>query len=348
MRGPLVSVHNEWDVLEEVIVGTARGARIPTGDKGLHAIRYGDYDNIASIPSGPHAPQIVEEAQEDLEAFVEVLTKHGVTIRRPEVTDHAKQFGTPDWISDGMYNFCPRDILLAIGNSIIETPMSLRSRMFEPHAYNTILVDYLKSGAVWVAAPKPRLLDTMYNTSNADKSALLEHEPVFDAANCLRVGRDILYLVSDTGNELGARWLQIYLGDAYRVHPCRDLYASTHIDTTITLLRPGLVLLNPSRVTSANLPSIFRGWDVINAPEPIDVGYTGVAYGSAWISMNFFSLAPDVVVVERSQAPLIKVLESHGISCIPLRWRHGRTLGGGFHCVTLDVRRRGSLEDYAK
>lgn len=63
--------------------------------------------------------------------------------------------------------------------------------------------------------------------------------------------------------------------------------------------------------------------------------------------MNLFMLAPDLAVVERSQTPLIKLLEHNGIRCVPLRWRHGRTLGGGFHCVTLDVRRRGKLEDYS-
>jgi len=43
-------------------------------------------------------------------------------------------------------------------------------------------------------------------------------EPAFDAANILRFGRDLLYLVSATGNELGGQWLQRMLGDQFRVH----------------------------------------------------------------------------------------------------------------------------------
>ena len=61
-----------------------------------------------------------------------------------------------------------------------------------------------------------------------------------------------------------------------------------------------------------------------------------------WIKFRWQVIA----VVEKSQVPLIKLLEKNGINCIPLQWRHGRTLGGGFHCVTLDVRRRGTFEDY--
>ena len=44
--------------------------------------------------------------------------------------------------------------------------------------------------------------------------------------------------------------------------------------------------------------------------------------------------------------PLIKQLESHGIDVLALDVRHARTLGGGFHCVTLDLERTGSLEEY--
>jgi scyllo-inosamine-4-phosphate amidinotransferase 1 len=344
---PLVNVHNEWDPLEEVLVGTAVGARVPMGDKGLFAIRYSDYENIDTIPSGPHDPRILAETEEDLAAIVEAFERQGVIVRRPRPTDHSVVFGTPDWKSDGMYDYCPRDILLPVGNTVIETPMSLRSRFLEPLAYKDLLVEYMRSGVRWIAAPKPRLADTMYNTTDASRSALLEHEPVFDAANCLRVGRDILYLVSDTGNLLGAQWLQSVLGSEYRVHPLENLYASTHIDTTITLLRAGLVLVNPSRVRKDNLPAIFKNWEVVEAPEPIDIGFTGVAYGSAWISMNFMMVNPGLAMVDKNQVPLIKLLEKYKIDCIPLQLRHGRTLGGGFHCVTLDVRRRGVLEDYA-
>ncbi|MEH0293427.1 amidinotransferase [Agrobacterium sp. CCNWLW71] len=344
----LINVHNEWDPLEEVLVGTAIGAQVPTGDKGLFAIRYSDYADIDSMPTGPRSKRIVEETEEDLDAVIRALRQQGVTIRRPEPTDHTVVFKTPDWEADGMYNYCPRDIMLPIGNTIIETPMSMRSRFFEPFAYKNLLIEYLKSGARWISAPKPRLLDTMYNATDPESFALLENEPVFDAANCLRIGRDILYQVSDTGNKLGAEWLQSTLGSDYRVHACDNLYANTHIDTTISLLRPGLVLVNPSRINEDNLPSIFKKWDVLYAPEPIDVGYTEVAYGSAWIfSMNLLMVNPSLAMVDKSQLPLIKLLEKHNIDCIPLQLRHARTLSGGFHCVTLDVRRTGTLEDYS-
>lgn len=42
----------------------------------------------------------------------------------------------------------------------------------------------------------------------------------------------------------------------------------------------------------------------------------------------------------------MKELQRWGIESIGLPMRQSRTLSGGFHCVTLDVRRKGTLEDY--
>ena len=36
----LVNVHNEWDPLEEMIVGSAYGAQVPMPDRGLFALDY--------------------------------------------------------------------------------------------------------------------------------------------------------------------------------------------------------------------------------------------------------------------------------------------------------------------
>jgi N-dimethylarginine dimethylaminohydrolase len=62
--------------------------------------------------------------------------------------------------------------------------------------------------------------------------------------------------------------------------------------------------------------------------------------------MNILSVNPNTVIVGKDQISLIKVLESKGFTVIPMPMRHARTLSGGFHCATLDLRRKGSLEDY--
>jgi glycine amidinotransferase/scyllo-inosamine-4-phosphate amidinotransferase 1 len=341
-----VNVNNEWDPLEEVIIGTARGARTPTPDPGLFALEYASLGSPDRIPSGPYPDWLVEETEAELDQLCDELTKLGIRVRRPTPRDHSATHSTPDWSSEGFYDYCPRDGLLTIGNTIIETPMVLRARFLESLSYKDLLLEYFNSGARWLSAPKPRLADDMYRSDRAQGERLADLEPAFDAANVLRLGTDLLYLVSDSGNEMGCRWLQSVLGDEYRVHPCRGIYASTHVDSTIVPLRPGLVLLNPDRINDDNMPDVLRSWDKVWAPDMVDIGFTGVPKASTWIGMNLLVLRPDLVVADVRQPDLLRVLGKHGIDVIPLPMTHARTLGGGFHCVSLDVRRTGRLETY--
>jgi len=85
----------------------------------------------------------------------------------------------------------------------------------------------------------------------------------------------------------------------------------------------------------------------IESPEMIDVKYSDCpSISSIWLGMNLLMINPGLAIVDRDQVPLIKLLNKHHIEVIPLLLRHSKTLGGSFHCVTLDVRRKGSLEDY--
>ena len=56
--------------------------------------------------------------------------------------------------------------------------------------------------------------------------------------------------------------------------------------------------------------------------------------------MNMLVVDPHTVVVDRHQVELIRKLEQWSFTVIPLELRHSRTLGGGFHCVTLDLVRQ--------
>jgi len=347
-RNSLVCSYNEWDPLEEVIVGRADYAQIANPDKSLFAVEYGDSGSIAKMPTGRYPKHVIEETKDQLEQLVELFEKCGVRVRRPEVYDHSKKFASPDWETNGQYNYCPRDLFIVQGDAIIEAPMTLRARQFETNSFKPILREYLESGARWFAAPRPLLLDEDYIIGPDRTLAIAENDPIFDAANVLRIGKDVLYLVSDSGNRLGAHWLQTVLGDEYRVHAIEGVYKGTHVDTTITLVRPGLVVVSAARVSPKNLPEVFKKWDVIYLDEVNDIGYVGVPYASEWIGINFMMLDPETAVVDGTQTSLIRELEKRRITTIPMRLSHARTLGGGFHCVTLDVRRRGKLEDYSR
>ncbi len=320
---------NEWDKLNKVIVGSALGARVPDIDLSVRTVNYADLsdDQVQSLTPGPYPEQVVLEAQEDLDALKVFLEQQGVEVVRPDYF----RTETVDY-----YDYCPRDIVFVHGETAVATPMPLRCRHdnyknIEHHLPGLQLIQRYVG-------------DDLYNAqclSNPDVLALTEVAAAFDAANCLRANDHILYLVSNSGNRAGAQLLQELLGSTAKVHTLEGVYSYMHIDSTVAFLREGLMLLNPARIKDVSvLPEPFRSWDYIWCPEPVDIGhYPGLCNASTWINMNLFSVSPDLVVLEQNQDPLRRELEKRGIDCAMLPMRHQRTLGGGFHCVTLDLAR---------
>jgi len=320
---------NEWDPLVSVVVGDATNAKIPSLDKSLRTVNYADINDESKIITGSYPSQIIDEANEDLEIFSNFLKNEGVEVLRP--VKHSKP---------GYYNYCPRDGVIVYDDKIISTPQPLRARrgeeQFIEHHFRNLSAKYIKSN--------PILSDELYNKNcigDPDTLALTEIEPCFDAANVLRSNDDLFYLVSNSGNKAGAEYLQNIVGPKKKVWTIEGVYSYMHLDSTIALLREGLMLLNPERIKSKDqLPKPLQSWDAIWCPEPEDIGYyPGYNNASKWISMNLFSLSPQHVVIEERQYALADELSKYGIESTMLPMRHARTLGGCFHCVTLDLKR---------
>lgn len=349
MNNSKVNSYNEWDPLEEVIVGIATNAHYPKNDLGMNAGIAFEEKKLPSVEVEipPIPRQVIDETNEDLDIFVRELQKLGIRVRRPSPVDTQINIGNPYWQTSQYFNYCPRDIFFVIGDTIYESPSIYRSRYFEAFSYREILTDYLESGCRWISAPKPRLRDEDY-ALHADAATILNNnDPMFDAATILRAGKDIFYLVSNSGNELGFRWLKSILGPEYRVHPLRSVYSGTHIDTTLAFLRPGLALANPARMNENNIPDILKKWEIIYAPDMETYAYSAMPpMSSDWLGMNVLMINPHLAVVDAHQVALIQLLERYQIDVLPLRLRHGRQLEGGFHCVTLDTYRAGDKEDY--
>ena len=335
----MVSVNNEWGKLREVIVGTVDNANMPSHGKDLHCINYATDNEIPKDEVGYWDSQVYDETHEDLENLSNLLTDIGVKVYRPTPIDTQKTISNGYWETTQYYTFCPRDTVTVIGNNIIESPMSLRSRQFETDCFKSIFIEKMEQGANWVAAPKPRLLDSIYQREDLSKITLNNDEPIFDAANVLRCNNDILYLVSNTGNLKGAKWLQNFLGKEYRVHTIENVYSYIHIDSTIAVLREGLCLLNPERVNENNMPEFLKSWDKIWCPPMVDIGYHKTIRASVWIGVNLLSIDENTVIVDNRQTELIKELKKYNIDTLDCKIRHSRTLGGSFHCVTTEMLR---------
>lgn len=335
----MVRVNNEWGKLREVFVGTIDNANMPKHGVDLHAVNYADKTEIPKNEIGKFDKKVYEETFEDLENLSSILKNCGVIVRRPVKLDTQNIISNGFWETDQYYTYCPRDTVTVIGNTILEAPMTLRSRQFETYCFRDQFIEYMKDGAKWVSAPRPMLKDDSYQLDDLSKMTLTEREPVFDAANILRSNNDILYLISNTGNKLGAKWLQNLLGSEYKIHILENLYSYSHLDSTIALLREGLCLLNPARVNESNMPEMLKSWDKIWSPPMIDIGYHKVERASVWVGINLLSVDENTVIVDNRQTELIHELKKYNIEALDCKIRHSRTLGGSFHCVTTEMLR---------
>ena len=285
---------NEWSPLHSVVVGSAAGANRPAG---CH------FDTVGAYPG-----HVTAQADMDLDRFVRTLQQEGVKVHRPKYNNFA--------ISGGMYNYCPRDRLLVIGDTVVDCNMQYECRLQESRYIDFVL----KSAKHVITAPRNRWVR-------------------FDAANVCRLDQTLLYLQSVSGTRAGATWLQ----EQFPNHTVEitKTYGGVHIDSTFCPVNDQLVVVNKDRVSKNTLPKCFKDWEVIwlGSDDLPHKQYAGEAFASNYILLNFFMIRPNLAVIDHAPR-LEEALKANGIDSYVLPFAHSRTLGGGHHCVTLDLHRK--------
>ena len=300
----MISSYNEWDTLKEIVVGNADYANWPTTDPVFARESEKTLWTATPVPTGPVPQQIIDESNQDLEALCDALRKESVTVHRPTAMNF-QELG-------GMYNYCPRDRLLVAGTELVDCSMMYPCRNME--------ID---------ALPMATSQATKIHTMPRDTGMVL------DAANIARLGDTWLYLMSHSGNQAAYEWLCAQFPDK-TIEAC-DFYSGVHIDSTIVPIREGVAIINGARVRPGTLPNALKGWRCVYINDVVPQGFYNYPYASKWIALNMLMVNPHLAIVDKQQRSLIQILNSLDVEVIPLELRHSRTLGGGFHCVTLDL-----------
>lgn len=375
----IVNSWNEWDPLKRVIVGRPEGTNIPAPEPAWWYHRPEGGYPLGSF--GPFPQEMYDKANEQMDNFVKMMEKRGIIVDRvvihPAMHDR-RAVSTPDWTQlnqHGVNNV--RDVFLPVGNEIMEATTCRRSRWYEYLNLRPLFEQYFKEDPefLWTAAPKPRLTDESYEKNfyyyfenvwtdeekrkrlHEWKFQLTEKEPLWDAADAARFGKDIFWQCSVVTNRSGMDWLKRYFGaKGIRIHPVLfdNNYHPWHIDVNLLPLRPGLAVYNPEwhPITEEAVKLLkMNDWELIPAAKPMYVHknkcyLTGLYEGTSWISMNSFSLGPNTVCVEAHETAYIEQLDKLGFEVIPVPYEAVIPFGGALHCTTLDVYREGTCEDY--
>lgn len=369
----IVNSWNEWDPLKRVIVGCVEGDCQPNSDIGW------DYHCPGSdFEYGPMPDDMAENAKKQMDNLCKILEERGIIVDRAVPINFNQKASTPDWEVEVMHGCMPpRDVILPLGNEILECTMSIRARWYEYLCYRPILEKYFKEDPnfLWISAPKPRLTDESYEkdyyynfnnvwTDEEKEKRMLERrwhltdkEPLFDAADGMRFGKDIFWQPSSVSNGPGIDWLRRHFAEkGIRLHLVQFTgdYHHWHHDSMMAPLRRGLCMYNPElHYITPEFEKLFKinDWELIPATEPeydydIKCGLLGERKGPVWISMNTFSIDPKTVCVDANEPKYMEQLEGLGFEVIPVPYSDVLAFGGGLHCSTVDVYREGGCEDY--
>jgi len=383
----IVNSWNEWDPLKRVIIGRPEGTNVPAPEPAWwYDLPLGGYP-LGSY--GPFPEEMVAAANEQMDYFVKQIEDRGAIVERIDIQPFMfnKPYSSPlGWVqlnAHGVNNV--RDVTMIHGNYIIEATTVRRSRVFERFNLRPIFERYFKEDpeCVHFAAPLPMLTDESYvknyyydfeNTWTDDEKRqklydwefqLTEKEPLWDAADAMRFGKDIFHQGSCVTNKGGMDWLKrmcaalglrlhhvLFDTPKEKDHP--DNYHPWHIDVNLVPLRPGLAMYNPD--WAPRTPEVWElfkknDWELIPAARPTRVHknkvyLTGLYEGKSWISMNTFSMDPKTVFVEAGETAYCEQLDQLGMEVVPIPYEKVIPFGGALHCTTLDVYREGGCEDY--
>jgi len=325
---PLINSHNSWSQLEEVWLGDVYPAAW--------------YDHLA-----PEVRDVFQDlthrTQEDLTTIQHTLESLGVVVRRP-VYNNIEDFVDSKTGHLVKPIICPRDYCVVIDNRLfMETNSNLES------AWKDTLALY---------------------RSQSDCSVVPNISPrnEVNGANVVRMGRDIVIDTYFRDWQYQNQWPE------YRVHTVSN---GGHLDGCFAIMRPGLLLANNY---FDDYDTLFPGWEKITMENPsywdpkgprpfpnhngkfwntgtVDsrmfnqhvvnhaLDWVGL-YTETYFELNCLVVNESTVVMLGNNPGIEKALNDRGINVIWVPMRTRAFWDGGMHCLTVDIRRRSTLEDY--
>jgi hypothetical protein len=323
---PIINSHNSWSQLEEVWLGDVYPASW--------------YDHLE-----PAVRDVFREltaiTQEDLSTIQKTIEDFGVTVRRP-VYDKLENFLEHDG-KLSKPQICPRDQFVVVGNT-------LWCHQWHRRPWQTILDLYKQ---------------------NVGSSVEINHNTCIHGANVVRVGRDIIIDRDVFDFEYANTFPD------YRVQLVNN---GGHMDGCFAILKPGLILANHY---FDDYERTFPGWEIImldnptyhaapstghQQPYPVCNGkfwdpavktnrsfnehviqhaldWVG-DYRETYFELNCLVINEQNVVMLGYNEAIEKELAQHNITVHWVPFRPRSFWDGAMHCLTLDIRRQSTIEDF--
>lgn len=324
----MYNVHQHWDPLKVCLVGRSYPPEF--------------YSFIKNAKVRNVMERIAYETEEDYQQLITLLQRFGVDIFRIELEDNIEAYRDGDRYCPPP--MCPRDYMSMIGNTFYFEELHFK------HEHRYVLDCIRLQGNPIV-----------YNTG-------------INGAATTRVGKD-LYFGTTLGTTVVDNGQYARQFPEYRTHV---IDTQGHSDATFCPVKPGLIV---SLYDVPTYTDTFPGWEVVYLPaqswgaipefqtlknknrgkwwvpgEELNDEFTD--YVESWLGhwmgyveetvfdVNMLVIDEKNVICNNYNKTVFDAFERHGVTAHVLNFRHRYFWDGGLHCVTSDLHREGSQQDY--
>jgi len=348
----MYSVYQHWDPLRVCIVGRSYAPEFYGFIKDQHVRRIFE--------------QIAEETEEDYQKLIQLLQKFNVEVLRPELTDDYEFYR----INGGRIApppMLPRDHSIMLGNTFY---FRTSPNTVNPDSWDDSLVPLASDLATWGG-----VLDRIRQTNPVYNIGRPGLHPA-NSATITRIGRDVYvgtWQSGDTQEERIAALTKSY--PEYRWH---NVDTGGHSDGVFCPVKPGLI------VSLRDVPTYtetFPEWEVVYLPgqswdmvKPFmelkkknqgkwwvpgqELNNEFTEFVESWLDhwvgyveetvfdVNMLVIDEKNVICNNYNQQVFDAFDRHRITAHVVNFRHRYFWDSGLHCITSDVAREGTLQDY--
>jgi len=349
-------IYTEYDPLESVIVGDTY-----------------DPDQVSQLLNHPNPSKfnrILEETKRDLDRLAQFLKQGNIEVMRPDVYQYYDPVNMPEFdVQFPIAPIVPRDALLVMGRTILQTYTSYTDRYFDAISYYKIFESMFQQGYRWISQPAPMLEnlnteDDWFVNDRTYKDKLWDRV-LWHTATMFKAGDAIIVNHEGPGSASGLEWCKRELPD-YRFinNTASRCKGFGHIDHGFimidddTVIHAGMewvpeCLHNKQLIDVSDcLPELKMDryvQDYAEAKNRMDIDWVN-KYLDNWrgynqevcFDLNVLIIDRHNIVFARHIPKLFAKLKSLHIDCHVVPQRHYLFWDGGIHCSTLDVKRKGA------
>ena len=315
--------------------------------------------------------RIARETEEDYQKLITLLQSFNVEVLRPNVSDNYVDYLKDDKITPPPMT--PRDYSIMLGDNFyfqshdlldavnkiwdqikgsdwpVDAPSSLEGFDRLPKEIKQEILDIINNGGMNIWNDVLEKIKKHANVFIRTNRGM----PNFNSSMATRIGKDLYF-----GTEEGSNSSEL-VQKVKHFHPeyrCHIVDTQGHSDGTFCPVVPGLI------VSLQDIPTYtdtFPGWEVVYLPgqswrkvRPF-MKLKEKNAGKWWVPgeelNNDFTdfveswLGHWVGYVEET---VFDAFERHGVTPHIINFRHRYFWDGGLHCITSDVHREGTMEDY--